>query len=223
MGDTMSGIESPDNLGIDYVQKMHRWRMAFFGVVILLAGIVIGGALMMILAPQVLIKPPPGPEFDSTRVVPALRADLGLTDDQTEKIKPIMDKHMAKLNQLRIDARTEVGETLKQMNNEIAAVLTDEQKARWQNELDRLERDLHPPDWRRGEGPGGGRMRTIRRGEPDWERPDRRPGDFRRGPGPGPGPGFGFGPPRPPEGPNFPRDESLDARDTNQPPADPNS
>lgn len=219
MGDTMSEIESSDNLGIDYMQKMHRWRMAFFGMVILVAGIVIGGALMMILAPQMLIKPPPGPEFDSMRVIPLLRADLGLTDEQTEKIKPIMDKHMAKLNQLRMDARTEIGETLKQMNDEIAAVLTDEQRAKWQRELAQLERDLHPPDWRRGEGPGGGRFRMIRKGEPGGEGPD-----FRRGPGPGPfGPGP-FGPRRLPGGPNFPRNGTYrDMNEANEPPADVNS
>lgn len=218
MGDTMSEIESPDNLGINYVQKMHRWRMAFFGMVILLAGIVIGGASMMILAPQMLIKPPPGPEFSPLMMIPPLRAELGLTDEQTEKIKPIMDKHMGKLNQIRMDARTEIGDTLKQMNDEIAAILTDEQKEIWQRGLDRLDRELHPGDWRRGEGPGRGRFRG---GEPGRDRPDLGPRDFRGGAGPGPGP---FGPRRPPAGPNFPRDESYpDTRDTNEPPADVNS
>jgi len=215
MGDTMSEMESSDNLGIDYVQKMHRWRMAFFGVVILLAGIVIGGASMMILVPQMLIKPPPGPEFEPLIMIPPLRAELGLTDEQTEKIKPIMDKHIGKLNQIRMNARTEIGETLKQMNGEIAAILTDGQKAIWQRGLDRLDRELHPGDWRRGEGPGGGR---FRRGEPGREGPD-----FRRGPGPGLGPGP-FGPPRPPAGPNFPRNGIYrDTRDANEPPADANS
>jgi hypothetical protein len=208
MGDTMSETERPDNLGIDYVQKLHRWRMAFFGMVILLAGIVIGSASMMILVPQKLIKPPPGPEFEGAMMIPPLRRDLDLTPEQTDKIKPIMDKYMGKLNQIRMTARTEVGETLKQMNKEIAVILTDEQKQIWQSGLERLERELHPGDWRRGEGPGGGR---FRRGEPGPEGPD-----FRRGPGPGP-----FGPPRPPAGPNFPRNGSdRNAGDANMPPAE---
>ncbi|UCD00126.1 MAG: hypothetical protein JSW66_09635 [Phycisphaerales bacterium] len=188
----MSEMENPDNLNIDYVQKLHRWRMAFFGVVILLAGIVIGGASMMILAPQMLIKPPPGPEFEPLRMIPPLRRDLHLTAEQTEKIKPIMDKHMGKLNQIRMNARSEIGETLKQMNDEIAAVLTDEQRAIWQRGLDRLERELHTGGRRRGEGPGSGRFRGGEGGR------DRR--DPRRGPGPG-----SFGSPRFPAGPNFPR------------------
>jgi len=102
-----------------------------------------------------------------------------------------------------MNARTEISETLKQMNDEIAVILTDAQKRIWQQGLDRLERELYPGDWRRGEGPGGGR---FRRGEPGRERPD-----FRRGPGP-------FGPPWPPAGPNFPRDDVNRATpDANEP------
>lgn len=206
----MSDTDRHDNLTIDYMQKLHRWRMAFFGVVILLAGIVIGGASMMILVPQKLIKLPPGPEFESEIMIPPLRRDLGLTPEQADKIKPIMDKYMGKLNQIRMNARTEVGETLKQMNKEIAVILTDEQRQIWQQGLNRLERELHPGDWRGGGGPGGGR---FRRGEPGREQPD-----FRRGPGPGPGPGP-FGPRRPPAGPNSPRNGSYrDTGDTNEPP-----
>jgi Spy/CpxP family protein refolding chaperone len=207
MGDAMSDTERSDNLIIDYKQKLHRWRMAFFGVVIL-AGIVIGGASMMILVPNKLIKPPPGPEFESFRMLPPLQRDLDLTPEQADKIKPIMDKHIDKLNQIRMNARTEIGETLKQMNKDIAAILTDEQRRKWQEGLDRLEGELRPGDWRGGGGPGGVRFRSYR-GEPGREGPD-----FRRGHGPGP-----FGPPPPPAGPNSPRSGSnRDAGDTNEPP-----
>jgi hypothetical protein len=187
MGNAMNEIEKPDNLEISYLQKLYRWRIAFFGVVILLAGIVIGGSSMLILMPQRLMRPSPGPEFNSMRMIPPLRRDLGLTSEQSEKIKPILDKHMEKLHEIRMDARTEIGETLGQMNKEISAVLTDRQKQIWQRGLDRLEGELHRGGPRRGEGAGGPR---YRRGEQER---------FRRGPGPGP-----FGPQRPP-GPNFPR------------------
>ncbi len=211
MGDAMNDTEKPDNLPIDYVQKLHRWRMAFFGMVILLAGIVIGGASVLILVPHRLMKPPPGPEFESMRLMPPLQRDLGLTPEQSEKIKPIMDKHIEKLNQIRMDARTEIGETLKQMNEDIAAILTDEQKQTWQRGVERLQGELHPGGWRRGEGPGGG---PYRRGEPGWERPD-----FRRGPGPGP-----FGPQRPPPGPNSPRNgRNRGPAEANEPPPDEDS
>jgi hypothetical protein len=188
MGATMSQIEESDSMNIDTIPKLHRWRMAFFGVVILLAGVVIGGASMMILLPHKLMTPPPGPEFDSLRMLPSLRRDLGLTTEQSNRIAPILDKHMKKLGEIRMEARDEIAQTLKQMNEDISTVLTDRQERIWTRNLDRLQRDLRPGrggPGRRGEGPGGPRQR---RGQQD-----------RRGLGP-------YGPGRRPVGPNVPRD-----------------
>ena len=192
----MSQNATINNPAVSHINKAHTWRMAFFGLIILVAGIVIGGSSMLILAPKKLIKPPPGPEFNSLIMIPPLRRELGLNPEQAEKIKPILDKHMQKLNTIRIEARSEIGETLKQMNEEIAAILTDEQKQTWQHELDRLQGELRPgggPRW--GEGPGGPRFRGG-----EQER-------FRRGPGPG-GP---FGPRRRPAGPNMPPESTDNA------------
>ena len=192
MGGSMSRNETINNPAVSHINKAHNWRMAFFGLIILVAGVVIGGSSMLIVAPKKLMQPPPDPEFSSMRMIPPLSRDLDLDPEQAEKIKPILDKHMQKLNTIRIEARSEIGETLKQMNEEIAAILTDEQKQLWHRELDRLQGELRPgggPRW--GEGPGGGRFRG------------REQDRFRRGPGPGPGP---FGPRRRPAGPNIPPD-----------------
>jgi hypothetical protein len=195
MGDAMSKTEVTDNLTVSCMHKLHRWRMAFFGVVILLAGLVIGGASMLILMPDKLMGPPRGPEFDSMRMIPPLRRDLGLSAEQSEQIKPILDRHMEKLQEIRDDARSEIGTTLEQMNEEISAILTEGQRQIWEGELGRLQQDLHPGGWRRGGG--GGRMRRGSEGSGQWPgRGQQEP--FRRGPGP-------FGPGRPPAGPNFPR------------------
>ena len=190
----MSQKETTNNPAVSHINKAHCWRIAFFGLIILVAGVVIGGSSMLIFAPKKLIKLPPGPEFNSLIMIPPLRRELGLDPEQAEKIKPILDKHMQKLNTIRMEARSEIGETLKQMNEEIAAILSDEQKQIWQRELDRLQRELRPGGPRRGEGPGGGR---LRRGEQER---------LRRGPGPGgPGPGP-FGSRRRPAGPNMPQE-----------------
>ena len=186
----MSRNETINNPAVSHINKAHNWRMAFFGLIILVAGVVIGGSSMLIVAPKKLMQPPPDPEFSSMRMIPPLSRDLDLDPEQAEKIKPILDKHMQKLNTIRIEARSEIGETLKQMNEEIAAILTDEQKQLWHRELDRLQGELRPggggPRW--GEGPGN----RFRGREQDR---------FRRGPGPGP-----FGPRRRPAGPNTPQD-----------------
>ena len=198
MGGTMSDKETIHNPAISYMDRLYRWRMAFFGMVVLVAGVVIGGALMMILAPDKLMKPPRGPEFDSFTMIPRLRRDLGLSPEQQEKIKPILDSHMEKLNEIRMEARSEIEEALIQMNESISAILSEEQRQIWQRSLDRLEREFHRGGPRRGGGPGG---RGFRGGRQEGFRGGQPPEHFRQGPGPGP-----FGPHRPPRGPNSPRD-----------------
>ena len=175
--------------------------MAFFGLIILIAGIAIGGSSILIFAPKKLIQPPPGPEFRSQRMIPPLRRDLGLDPEQADKIKPILDKHMQKLDTIRTEARSEIAETLKQMNQEIAAILTEEQQQRWQQEIARLQDELRPrggPGPKRGEGPRGPGMRGGQQ-----ERPRRGMGPG----GPGPGP---FGPRRRPAEPNMPQDGPIE-------------
>jgi len=117
---------------------------------------------------------------------------------------------MEKLQQIREDARAEIGETLEQMNEEISAILTEGQKQTWQGQLDPLQQELRPGGWRRGMGGG----RAHRGDEVGGPRPGRGPQPpFRRGPGP-------FGPPRPPAGPNFPRnDVNQDTTTENEKPA----
>ncbi len=185
----MSDKETINNPAINYMDRLHRWRMAFFGMVVLIAGVVIGGASMMILAPDKLMRPPRGPEFGSQRMIPYLRRDLRLSPEQEEKIKPILDSHMERLDEIRMEARSEIEEALTQMNKGISDILTEEQRQIWQRGLDRLEREFHRGGPHRGPGPRGPGFRGGRQE------------GFREGPGPGP-----FGPHRPARGPNSPRD-----------------
>jgi hypothetical protein len=190
----MSQKDTTNNPAVSHINKAHAWRMAFFGFIILTAGIVIGGSAMLIFAPKKLMRPPRAPEFASVRIVGQLHRELRLSPEQTEKIKPILKEHMEMLNNIRIDARDQIGEALEQMNEQISSILTDRQKRMWETRLRHLQSPLRGGGPRRGEGPGGGR---FRRGEQDR---------FRRGTGPGP-----FGPRRRPSGPNTPQDSTNNA------------
>ena len=196
----MSPMGKNDHLNIDTIRKMHRWRMAFFGVVILLAGIVIGGASMMIFLPHKL-APSPGPEFDSLRMLPSLRRDLGLTTEQSRRVKPILEKHMKELGEIRMEARADITKALKQMNKDMCELLTDRQERLWKQSLERLQQGLRPGPGGSGRWGGGGGGRLQRRGQQD-----------RRGPGP-------FGPRRRLVEPNVPRsDVNQDPNQTQEKP-----
>ena len=182
----MSQNQTTDNPAVSHIDNAHTRRMIFFGLIILISGIVIGGSSMLIFAPK---KPPRAPEFASVRMVDQLHRELRLSPEQAEKIEPVLKEHMETLNNIRIDAQDQIGEALEQMNEQISSILTDRQKRMWEARLRHLQSPLRGGGPRRGEGPGGGR---FRRGEQER---------FRRGPGPGP-----FGPRRRPAGPNMPED-----------------
>jgi len=178
---TNNNTEKSNNPNIEHIRKTYYWRNAFFGLVILIAGIVIGGASMSIFTTHRLTRPARGREFNSLQVLPPLRRNLGLSKEQSEKIKPILDENMKKLQELRENARSEIENTLKQMNEEISKILTERQRKIWQRELDRLQQDLRPGGPRRN-GMGAGARRGNEAGGPRGGRRQREL--LRRGPGP---------------------------------------
>lgn len=186
MGDAMNQTETNDSQATYYIRRLHRWRTAFFGLVILLAGIIIGAALIPILVPNRLTRPPKPPETATRMIIGRLGGELGLSPEQDEEIGPILQKHLQKLEEIRMNARSEITEQLREMNEAVSAVLTEEQKQVWQRWLRILQWQLQPPGQGPGEGGrhrGGGPQERMRRGfgPPGIERhpvgPNRPPWD----------------------------------------------
>jgi len=131
-------------------------KKVFFAVccAVLLAGIV---------SAQNAPNPPtaPGGERGARQTldqrVNALAERLGLTDEQKAKVKEIYEKQQKDMQALRSDTtltgdarRTKMGEIMKATNDAIAALLTPEQKTKWEAYL----KERSGGD--RGPRPGGG-------------------------------------------------------------------
>ena len=179
MGAVMNQIESDKN-PMAMLKKLHRWRMAFFGLVILVAGIVIGASSTLILCRNKFMGPRPLPEIAGERMLRDLQHRLNLSPDQQEKIKPIVKKHMQKLREIQIDAQPKIVERIKLMNKEISNLLDERQKGLWQRHLQRLQGRLtRGRRWHR-DGPRQHRPdhnRYFRRGAGhfDWRQPPEGP------------------------------------------------
>ncbi len=152
----MDNTDKNTNINIEHLKKIYFWRTAFFGVVILAAGIAIGGAAMSILSERRLANVPLPPEA-SSNLMPRLRQSLGLTQEQVSKIRPVLESHIQKLLQIRENARLDIYNTLEQMGKEINPLLSEMQKRVWQQELVRIQRDFSPAPLRPGIGAGRGR------------------------------------------------------------------
>ena len=215
MGDVMNQPDSSDNPTI-LLRRLHRWRMAFFGLMILLAGITIGAAgALLVVRPDEGPGPPLDPEMAVRLLLTRFREELRITDDQADQIRALLRTRMQNLHKLREEARPKIEEQLQGIKKEIGAVLTEEQRGRWEGIVERLEREFHR-GMRRGPGgpggPGGSRDRNGFREGRDRFRGPGRPGaprgegpPWQRGPGREP-------PPPPPEGQAQP--EPADVNET---------
>ena len=196
---------------IRQIKKVFFWRTAFFGLVILASGIIIGGASMFILDTQKLTAPPPGEEFGN--IMPRLRRNLGLTQEQVNNIRPLLNKYLQKLEEIRQDARIDITSTLTEMNRDVSPILAENQKSIWEGELIRLQNNLAPSRPRGGGGLG-------RRGRGGAEAPGAMGGrryGARGQQGMGRGARRGFGTQVSPlSGPNFPSNNIIEDINTNE-------
>lgn len=155
MGDSVNQFESSDSPMV-LLRRLHRWRMAFFGLVILLAGVLSGAAVTLLVvghgARQVSAPPLPVVRELIARIGPRLR----LTEEQSRQIEPVLLKHMQRLDEIGEDGRAAIVEELKIMNDELAGVLTDDQMRQWQRLMEGLPSQIRHAPGGFGPGPGGG-------------------------------------------------------------------
>jgi hypothetical protein len=168
------------------LRRMHRWRMALSGLVILAAGITLGVAGTLLAVKPGMPRPP---DIDDAVVMTLMRFrnELNLSAEQAEKIETILREHFQQLEALRREARPKIEQLLGEMKTQVSAVLSEQQQADWQKLTVRLENEFRRGmrrgpggPGRRGDGPPGGRG--------DWPRRPERfgPGEEGRPWGPRP-------------------------------------
>jgi len=192
MGSEMNQHESPDSPMV-LLRRLHRWRMAFFGLVILLAGMLSGAAVALLVVGHLEQQGPPPPIGVVKEMLARLGPRLRLSEEQRDQMEPILLRHVQKLDEIGQDGRAAIVEELRTLNEEMATVLNEGQMRQWQDLLRGLPSQIrHVPG---GFGPGPG-----------------------LGPGPGPGGrGFGgrFGPRRDGQGPLHVSPEKPSSPDAN--------
>jgi Spy/CpxP family protein refolding chaperone len=139
------------------------WKviLAFTGIFI--AGILIGGLVTLRWGRNFAPRPAMGDQYGPA-LMQRLVKQLDLTSEQQAKVKPIVDSATEELRQLRRTTQRTTAGVLERMQGDIAAVLTPEQKAKFDLQVstqrerirrfmeersrrlkERGERDLPPP------------------------------------------------------------------------------
>jgi Spy/CpxP family protein refolding chaperone len=130
-------------------------RIVAYFFAVFLAGGVTGNFIGMRIAKQTALKPPQMEDM-STRMCRRLQTRLGLTADQMENIKPIIDKSSQKIGAVHRDCMHRIADMVKQSYAEISAQLTPEQQQRLQElEQERSEWERKNKEKRSKSGSSG--------------------------------------------------------------------
>jgi len=131
-------VESP-------LPKRRRWwRDVVLGILLFACGVVVGGAAVSRFhAHRMLSVSQNG--IDRERMYHRLQRALDLNEEQAAKVRAIVGKGLDDLRAVRLRMRPEVEAALEGVRDEVAAVLDDTQKQKWESRFDQIRERWLPP------------------------------------------------------------------------------
>lgn len=134
-------------------ESKNRWRLWSGVVAILIVGMIIGGLSATVLIrshiTHIMRKGPPSRAHE--HIVKRLTEDLALAADQRTAVERIVREFEPRFRDFEEQSRAEVKKIADQMENDIRGILTPEQQAKYDANLQRMRADM--------ERRGGGRHR----------------------------------------------------------------
>ena len=136
------------------MNRVLQWKLIAGFVLVFIAGGITGAFVGGAHARHLFFRP--GHRgFVKERMGERLRIELKLTPEQVAKISPILDKASGEIDAIRAETARRVHETIRRSHEEMASILTDEQRARMKEMETRHRRYLRgfhermqPPDER---------------------------------------------------------------------------
>lgn len=117
-----------------------RWRSLLLGAVIFISGIIIGAGVSIGIAWRANQIAYQKPERVVQRIYSRANQFLDLTSEQEPRIKAIMQNRLHRILEIRSEILPVMQEELHAMRDEVAAELTGEQKERWIQRFEVMER-----------------------------------------------------------------------------------
>ncbi len=135
-----NGITSPSL----YPPQRRWWREVMLGLALFTCGLLVGGVVMT----GVCVHRAASIErdgIDRQRAFARLKQTLDLNEEQAKKVQEILRKGLDDLRDIRRSVRPEVETTLQRIRAEVAALLDERQKKRWEARFDLVRDRWFPP------------------------------------------------------------------------------
>lgn len=144
-----------------------KWSLALVGI--FLAGAAAGSVVSLGYVKRQMERRAPSEQFVA-RHLDRLSEELSLTPEQLETVRGIVRQHGTELRRLREESMNQTRARIREMNAQISAVLTPEQKVKFEEVLERQRERMRRIQEERGARWEGGPPRPPR-GNGDRHRP----------------------------------------------------
>ncbi|MBI4596008.1 MAG: hypothetical protein HY730_06475 [Candidatus Tectomicrobia bacterium] len=132
--------------------KKSRWKLVLLGLVILFCGMVIGAGITFHVG-HVMIFHAISPNGEMAgRITKQIDRDLNLTDEQRSQVDKIVAHRVSAFGSILIEAYPKIKEQFELLHDEVAPILTEEQKLKWEKHYEKMQKvikKIHkrlPPD-----------------------------------------------------------------------------
>jgi len=123
-----------------------RWPGILLSLVIFAGGLMVGSGLSIAIAVHHIRYGGYHPEQAPPRIAAFLARRLDLDSKQAQQVEQLIAKHQANLEAIRRDVGPRVDAEIAALRQDIAAILTPEQRSKWDRIFDEaLDRWLPPP------------------------------------------------------------------------------
>ena len=124
--------------------RRRLWLSLLLGAGIFVAGLAAGGALTVVFGVGMLQRILQHPENEPARITSFLTHKLSLDDTQREQVLAIMTRHQPQIQAIRRQMRPQFDQQLDQIRAEVDAVLSENQRTRWEDLFDDIRQRWMP-------------------------------------------------------------------------------
>ncbi len=120
--------------------KKRRWKLLLLGLVILICGMVIGAGITFHAGHVLMFRAvSPGGEM-AERVTRHINRDLDLTPEQRSQVAKIVAHRVSAFKDIFMDAYTRLKQQFELLHDEVAPVLSEEQKVKWEKHYNKMQK-----------------------------------------------------------------------------------
>jgi len=113
------------------MSQVGKWKLRLYVLVIFLAGGGSGALISWQICRRTPVPPMPTPEI-AMRLRARFQSRLDLTPDQMEKVGPMIDDSMRRLEEIRKETANQIFANVSNMHEKVVQVLTPEQRTKFE-------------------------------------------------------------------------------------------